>query len=318
MRARLLRLVGRSWRSSEEVRTGESEHWVCIDRKLRSLLVHLPRPSLTTMDHPSSVKRKKSQEELSSTNASKKARKRVRYRSYFYYPTHSTGFTAFSLSAPSYSCGECHRRKQKVRFVTDHPCHDTYLCPKCDRQVPCSHCVSRKVPELCKAYSPGKPDQDVHSRLTRIESVLEAAVPQLWSQSDRNFSRRSASPGMEDDAGIPEGNDNMTGVFYRGSWLGSSVVGSIASPIVLEQVSSTPDTYFPVLIGSRSTISSTIRSLLSIQASQPMEGYSLLLLKILGLRGNTQLRIISTHLSRIVAFPLTRLPSCCKSYPQRT
>lgn len=41
---------------------------------------------------------------------------------------------------------------------------------------------------------------------------------------------------MEDDTGIADGNDNMTGVFYKGSWLGSSAVGSIASPIVLEQV----------------------------------------------------------------------------------
>lgn len=44
---------------------------------------------------------------------------------------------------------------------------------------------------------------------------------------------------MEDDTGIAEGNDNMTGVFYKGTWLGSSAVGSIASPIVLEQVCST-------------------------------------------------------------------------------
>jgi len=123
-----------------------------------------------------------------------------------------------------------------VRLTTTQLQHDANSYPKCDRQVPCSHCVSRKVPELCKAYSPGKPDQDIHSRLSRIESVLEAAVPQLWSQSDHNFGRRSTSPGMEDDTGITDGNDNMTGVFYKGSWLGSSAVGSIASPIVLEQV----------------------------------------------------------------------------------
>ncbi|KAJ7797521.1 hypothetical protein B0H14DRAFT_3093159 [Mycena olivaceomarginata] len=29
------------------------------------------------------------------------------------------------------------------------------------RNVPCSHCVARKVPEPCKAYMPGKSDQDV-------------------------------------------------------------------------------------------------------------------------------------------------------------
>lgn len=36
----------------------------------------------------------------------------------------------------------------------------------------------------------------------------------------------------------------MAGVFYKGSWLGSSAVGSIASPIVLEQVLSTIRTLF--------------------------------------------------------------------------
>lgn len=152
--------------------------------------------------------------------------------------------TTHFKSTPSYSCGECHRRKQKVRLTTTRSHRNTNLCPKCDRQIPCSHCISRKVPELCKAYSPGKPDQDVHSRLARVESVLEAAVPQLWSQSDLGFGHRSASSGVEDDTGIAEGNDNMTGVFYRGSWLGSSAVGSIASPIVLEQVRLTSKSLF--------------------------------------------------------------------------
>ena len=188
---------------------------------------------------------------------------------------------------------------------------DTNLCLKCDRQTPCSHCVSRKVPELCKAYNPGKPDQDVHSRLARVESVLEAAVPQLWLQSDHNLVRRSISPGMEDDTGITEGNDNMTGVFYRGTWLGSSAVGSIASPIVLEQVHSTSDTSFIVLIGIRLITSLTIGSPPLIPASQPMADHSPLL-------GNTLLRISSTHSFRIVVFHPTKSPSYYKSYPQRT
>jgi hypothetical protein len=195
---------------------------------------------------------------------------------------------------------------------------NTNSCLKCDRQVPCSHCIARKVPELCKAYSPGKPDQDVHSRLARIESVLEAAVPQLWSQSDINFGRRSVSPGLEDDTGIAEGNDNMTGVFYRGSWLGSSAVGSIASPIVLEQVRSASNIYSFVLIGFRSITSLTTGSPPSIPASRPMGDYSLLLLRILGSQGNALLRINSTRSFRIAAFHLIKLPSYYRSYPQRT
>jgi len=198
-----------------------------------------------------------------------------------------------------------------VSLVATQSRRNTNLCSKCDRQTPCSHCVSRKVPELCRAYNPGKPDQDVHSRLARVESVLEAALPQFWLQSDHNSARRSISPGVEDDAGITEGNDNMTGVFYRGSWFGSSAVGSIASPIVLEQVRSTPDASFIVLIGIRLTTSLTIGSPPSIPASRPMADHSPLL-------GNTLPRISSTHSFRIVVFRPTKLLSYYKNYPQRT
>ena len=205
-----------------------------------------------------------------------------------------------------------------MRLAVTRSRRNANLCPKCDRQVPCSHCVSRKVPELCKAYSPGKPDQDVHSRLARIESVLESAVPQLWSQSDHNFGHRSVSPGMEDDSGIAEGNDNMTGVFYRGSWLGSSAVGSIASPIVLEQVRSMSKTYFILLIRFRLTTSLTTGNPPSILASQPTADCSLLLLRVLGSQGSTLPRISSTRSFKIAAFHPIKLPSYCKSYPQKT
>lgn len=224
----------------------------------------------------------------------------------------------FLIRSTSYSCGECHRRKQKVRLKVTQSYCNTDLCLKCDRQVPCSHCISRKVPELCKAYSPGKPDQDVHSRLTRIESVLEAAVPQLWSQSDHHFDPRSVSPGMEDDTGIAETNDNMTGVFYKGSWLGSSAVGSIASPIVLEQVRSTSNAWFVVLTRFRLTTSLTSGSLPSTPASRPMADCSLLPLKTPEFLESTLLPIISTRSFRIVVFHPTRLPNYYKSYPQRT
>ncbi|KIJ56788.1 hypothetical protein M422DRAFT_150057 [Sphaerobolus stellatus SS14] len=64
-------------------------------------------------------------------------------------------------SRVSYSCAECHRRKQK-----------------CDRQVPCSHCVARKIPELCKPYTPGKSEIDLHVRVARLEQIIEMALPQ--------------------------------------------------------------------------------------------------------------------------------------------
>ncbi|KAG2367328.1 fungal-specific transcription factor domain-containing protein [Suillus spraguei] len=91
-------------------------------------------------------------------------------------------------SRVSFSCGECHRRKQK-----------------CDRQIPCSHCIARKVPELCKAYTPGKTDQDLSVRLARLEHIIEQALPQYfnspshssYSGADRHQS--STCDGQDDD-----------------------------------------------------------------------------------------------------------------------
>ncbi|KZT12462.1 uncharacterized protein LAESUDRAFT_688987 [Laetiporus sulphureus 93-53] len=127
----------------------------------------------------------------------------------------------------SYSCGECHRRKQK-----------------CDRQVPCSHCIARKVPELCKAYTPGKTDQDIHVRLARLEHIVETALPQYWVQGHTSGSpdfssdrRRSISPGLEDgNRSQPEEEDPCGGMFESGRWFGKSASGSVAAPVVLEQL----------------------------------------------------------------------------------
>lgn len=107
-------------------------------------------------------------------------------------------------------------------------------------------CIARKVPELCKAYTPGKTDQDVHVRLARLEHIVEAALPQYWSQghghtagspdtqSDR---RRSMSPGADDgNRSQPEDEDPCEGMFDSGRWYGKSASGSVAAPVVLEQV----------------------------------------------------------------------------------
>ncbi|KAF7795245.1 hypothetical protein EIP86_006395 [Pleurotus ostreatoroseus] len=128
----------------------------------------------------------------------------------------------------SYSCGECHRRKQK-----------------CDRQIPCSHCIARKVPELCKAYTPGKSDQDLHARLARVEQVLATALPQYWAQGggSSNFSdvngdggrHRSGSPSGEDDRGS-QADDEDVGVFESGRWFGASASGIVAAPAMIEKL----------------------------------------------------------------------------------
>ncbi|KIL68025.1 hypothetical protein M378DRAFT_72501 [Amanita muscaria Koide BX008] len=130
----------------------------------------------------------------------------------------------------SFSCGECHRRKQK-----------------CDRQIPCSHCVARKVPELCKAYTPGKADQDMNARITRLEHIIQVALPQYWSPSSSTSSTISArsavdrkrSPSTGDDEetrSVTEEHDPIGGTFHSGKWYGNSASGSVAPSSVLEQV----------------------------------------------------------------------------------
>ncbi|KAI0318688.1 fungal-specific transcription factor domain-containing protein [Amylostereum chailletii] len=149
----------------------------------------------------SAVKRKKTDDDDDNLNGSKKARTRV-----------------------SYSCGECHRRKQK-----------------CDRQMPCSHCLARKVPELCRAYTPGKPDQDVHLRLARLEHIIEIALPQYAQQSGFSSGSSkdrlgSSSPGEDDRAHSQlEDEDLVGGTFQSGRWYGSSASGSVAPGSMLEQ-----------------------------------------------------------------------------------
>ncbi|WVF68076.1 hypothetical protein IAT40_002839 [Kwoniella sp. CBS 6097] len=67
-----------------------------------------------------------------------------------------------------FSCVECHRRKQK-----------------CDRKEPCSQCVARRVPHLCRPFLNGVEDpnanSDVHARLNSIESLLGRLVSSLPS-----------------------------------------------------------------------------------------------------------------------------------------
>ncbi|KAH8105858.1 fungal-specific transcription factor domain-containing protein [Cristinia sonorae] len=157
--------------------------------------------SIGTPVHPS---RRKADEDISNTRASKKPRTRV-----------------------SYSCGECHRRKQK-----------------CDRQVPCSHCVARKVPELCKAYTPGKTDQDVNLRLSRLEHIVEAALPHYWKSAihEGTEGRRSHSPSADDDNRSQADDEEMNGgTFESGKWYGNTAFAYIAAPAVLSKLESVVD-----------------------------------------------------------------------------
>jgi len=143
---------------------------------------------------------------------------------------------------------------------------------QCDRQVPCGHvciscsyprtypanvimqCVARKVPELCKAYTPGKTDQDIGVRLSRLEHIIEMALPQFCSSGTPGSSaaigdhHRSASIGLDDDMQSQhEEQDPSGGTFQSGKWYGNSASSSVATASVLEQVSPASCTYTFVL-----------------------------------------------------------------------
>jgi len=98
------------------------------------------------------------------------------------------------------------------------------------------------VPELCKAYTPGKTDQDLSVRLARLEHIIELALPQYFSPgspSAANCDRhnRASSEGPdEDNRSITDEQDPSGGTFQSGKWYGNSASGSVAPASVLEQV----------------------------------------------------------------------------------
>ncbi|KAG6868511.1 hypothetical protein C0993_001612 [Termitomyces sp. T159_Od127] len=104
-------------------------------------------------------------------------------------------------------------------------------------------CVARKVPDLCKAYTPGKTDQDLSARLSRLEHIIEMALPQYCiagpSRSPANAStsqQRSLSDGDDDSPSQTEDQDPSGGSFQSGKWYGKSALGSVAPGSVLEQL----------------------------------------------------------------------------------
>ena len=106
-------------------------------------------------------------------------------------------------------------------------------------------CVARKVPELCKAYTPGKTDQDLSFRLSRLEHIIEMALPQFCTPGSSSTSleatisngrQRSLSPGDDDTRSQTEEQEPGGGTFQSGKWYGSSASGSVAPAAVIEQV----------------------------------------------------------------------------------
>lgn len=80
-------------------------------------------------------------------------------------------------------------------------------------------------------------------RLSRIEQVLEMALPQFFSADplgaeNQNNHNRSVSMGLDDDTHSQnEEQDPSGGTFQSGKWYGNSASGSVATASVLEQVS---------------------------------------------------------------------------------
>jgi len=107
-------------------------------------------------------------------------------------------------------------------------------------------CIARKVPDLCKAYTPGKIDQDLSVRVSRLEHIIELALPQFCSpetpslySNDGNMTvgrHRSASNGEDDNRSQTE--EPVGGVFQSGKWYGNGASGSVAPASVIEQVCS--------------------------------------------------------------------------------
>lgn len=105
-----------------------------------------------------------------------------------------------------------------------------------------SQCVARKVPEMCKAYTPGKSEQDMHLRLSRIENIIERALPHLAKDADLEGGYadgglgRARSPSGSQDEDVDD-EDAAAGRLTSGRWHGVSAIGSVSSGPILEQVS---------------------------------------------------------------------------------
>ncbi|CAO1613015.1 unnamed protein product [Jaminaea pallidilutea] len=76
-----------------------------------------------------------------------------------------------------FSCTECHRRKQK-----------------CNRQTPCQHCIARKVPELCKTFTPGQEEGwDLTARVNKLERTVEDGFDKIMEMLQRQQRAVSAA-----------------------------------------------------------------------------------------------------------------------------
>ena len=108
--------------------------------------------------------------------------------------------------------------------------------------------MARKVEDLCKAYTPGKAEQDLSARISRLERIIEMALPRYCTPGTprssshdagpSNSIRRSSSVGDDDARSQAEEHDPVGGTFQSGKWYGNCALGSVAPASVLEPVGS--------------------------------------------------------------------------------
>lgn len=118
-----------------------------------------------------------------------------------------------------------------------------YASSSSDNHQMSTQCVSRKVPHKCIPYTPGKgiDPQDVNMRLTRLEQIVEVALPQYANgpfamDSGMSLDRpMSSSPDAEGmgavNAILDKGSDNK--------WSAESTPGPSGSAPILHQVCAT-------------------------------------------------------------------------------
>jgi len=206
---------------------------------------------------PSLPRRKREREDTASDTAqSKKTRSRVRYEQIMQCRPCTKFFSSVSRVANAIAESKRHVFILKIyKLLGAHvwgsvidKCRAgmyVFLCsnPRTSPADVIIQCVARKVPELCKAYTPGKTDQDVGVRLSRLEHIIEMVLPQFFSSTTPSSSaaigdhRRSRSVGLDDDMQSQhEEQDPSGGTFQSGKWYGNSASGSVAPASVLEQV----------------------------------------------------------------------------------
>ncbi|CAG7848690.1 SubName: Full=Uncharacterized protein {ECO:0000313/EMBL:CCA69088.1} [Serendipita indica DSM 11827] len=110
---------------------------------------------------------------------------------------------------------------------------------KAEVRPPDSVWTSRKVPELCKGYTPGKSENDLHLRIARLERIIEQALPNFAHDSLSDHGSPTLHNDARSRASSPDDPATKGGSLQSGgAYFGNSALGSVASMPILEQLQS--------------------------------------------------------------------------------